>query len=198
MCCGPQMQEAVKGGMSEEQKAAKVAEYEPLMKSATEKIEAAWAESPRLRAMRMVQRAKKASAKGAKTDAWGKVHELPEEDDFDPMDYMGMGGLGGRGEMPPPPPPKPPSKTPRQRREASGEAHVGLCEDSGPWRCDEEGCPAPTVGCTDLKDDCTLKFSALFASPPEGLAQTKVWQQCPKTCDRCATQKTKKSGRKRH
>ena len=54
------------------------------------------------------------------------------------------------------------------------------------------GCPAPKVGCADLKDDCTLTFAEVFSSPPEEIAQARVWQHCPKTCDRCKKEKAKK------
>jgi len=28
------------------------------------------------------------------------------------------------------------------------------CEDGGPWRCDEPGCPAPVVTCETLRPEC--------------------------------------------
>lgn len=187
--------------LSKEAKDEKMAGFEGEMKEMGAEIDAAWAQSPELRVMQMVLRERKRQDKekggGKGNDAWGKVHEL-DDDDFDPMDYMGGGGMGGPGgRMPPmpPPKPKPPSKTPRQQREAKGEAVSGPCEDGGPWACAEEGCPAPTIGCADLKDDCTTKFSEVFATPPEGLGEAQVWKHCPKSCDRCSTSK-KGKGRK--
>ena len=38
---------------------------------------------------------------------------------------------------------------------ASSTADVPPCEDSGPWPCQEDGCPSPTVGCAMLKGDCS-------------------------------------------
>ena len=59
------------------------------------------------------------------------------------------------------------------------------CEDTGPWPCTEDGCPGPTVGCADLKGDCTRTFGQVFSSPPDNLASTAIWSACKKTCNRC-------------
>jgi tetratricopeptide (TPR) repeat protein len=67
----------------------------------------------------------------------------------------------------------------------SSAASTPPCEDSGPWPCNEDGCPSPSVGCQQLKGDCQKTFSAIFTSPPDGLAGTPVWQACRKSCNKC-------------
>ena len=178
--------------LKEADRESAMAGFEQSMKEHTASLDEVWAQSRSLRVMQMVLRHKKKH--GAKDDKWSQVHELPGDDDempdFDNMQAATM----GNGPLPPPPPPKPPSKTPRQKREASGEV-VGAaeCADAGPWPCEEQGCPAATIGCADLKEDCTAKFSDVFSSPPVELADTRVWTKCPKSCDRCKAKKEKKS-----
>ena len=56
------------------------------------------------------------------------------------------------------------------------------CRDlGGPWPCREEGCPTDTVNCAMLQNDCEHHFSKVWRTPPAGLEDTFVWQQCPKT-----------------
>lgn len=183
--------------MSTEKRDEKMKTLEEKLKAHGEELDAAWEQSPALRAMQMIQRHRKQAGKADKKDPWSEVHELSDDDDFDPMDMMhGGAGMGGSGATPPPPPPKPPSKTPRQKREARGEVHTGECIDKGPWPCEEKGCPGPKVSCKDLRDDCTSTFSEVFASPPEEMKEAKVWEQCPKSCDRCKVKKGKAKGKK--
>uniref|UniRef100_A0A7S2JDY8 J domain-containing protein n=1 Tax=Haptolina brevifila TaxID=156173 RepID=A0A7S2JDY8_9EUKA len=62
------------------------------------------------------------------------------------------------------------------------------CEDGGPWPCHEEGCPAPTISCTELKNDCNRAFKDVFQSPPTdgGInGYTPIWSACKRTCKRC-------------
>ena len=67
------------------------------------------------------------------------------------------------------------------------------CEDSGAqWPCREAGCPAPFVGCAQLKGDCSRTFGAVWKNPPAGLdPNAQIWTQCRKTCNRCEEEKKK-------
>ena len=60
------------------------------------------------------------------------------------------------------------------------------CEDLGPWPCHEDGCPSPSVSCSQLAGDCKRKFSQVFREPPPDLASPDayIWEACPKTCKR--------------
>jgi tetratricopeptide (TPR) repeat protein len=65
-------------------------------------------------------------------------------------------------------------------------AAVPACVDEGPWPCKEDGCPAPTVGCADLKGDCNNPFAKVWSTPPPHIGGDElVWQRCKKTCGRC-------------
>ena len=48
----------------------------------------------------------------------------------------------------------------------------GACKDYGPWPCEEEGCPSPTVGCKEIAADqyaCRRNFADVWEAPPAGL-----------------------------
>ena len=61
------------------------------------------------------------------------------------------------------------------------------CLDSGPWPCAEAGCPSPTIGCALLAQDgvCGKLFKAVWKTPPDGLGEVKIADQCRLSCDRC-------------
>ena len=60
------------------------------------------------------------------------------------------------------------------------------CMDDGPWRCDEEGCPAGMVDCELLSKVCDAHFSDLWVeSPPRGLQQSRIYDACPVSCGLC-------------
>lgn len=59
------------------------------------------------------------------------------------------------------------------------------CEDGGPWPCNEDGCPSPSVTCPQLKNDCNRAFSDVWRTPPPGLGSSAVWTECKITCGRC-------------
>ena len=75
---------------------------------------------------------------------------------------------------------------------AASDAAGAACEDAGPWPCNEDGCPGPVVRCFDMRRDCARAFSYVFAKPPYGLADSAIWTQCRKTCNRCKNEKKKK------
>ena len=60
------------------------------------------------------------------------------------------------------------------------------CSDSGPWPCEEEGCPAPLIDCLQLATDgvCPYQFSQVFDTPPDG-APNNIYDACPRACGRC-------------
>jgi len=66
-------------------------------------------------------------------------------------------------------------------------AHAAApCEDSGPWPCSEEGCPAPSVTCAQLAGECDSRFDKVWKTPPSGLGGgDQIWQHCPVTCRKC-------------
>ena len=41
------------------------------------------------------------------------------------------------------------------------------CSDAGPWPCEEEGCPSPSLGCADLAElgVCRKAFSDIYTTP---------------------------------
>ena len=59
------------------------------------------------------------------------------------------------------------------------------CVDGGPWPCDEDGCPAPTVECSVLAPACRYRFDAIWTRPPAGTAARLVSDACPWTCGGC-------------
>ena len=65
--------------------------------------------------------------------------------------------------------------------------NMTACLDAGPWPCAEAGCPTPTVGCALLAQEgvCGKLFSAMWNSPPEGMANEKIANHCRESCDRC-------------
>ena len=46
------------------------------------------------------------------------------------------------------------------------------CSDAGPWPCEEEGCPSPSLGCADLAElgVCRKTFSDIYTTPPANAA----------------------------
>ena len=46
------------------------------------------------------------------------------------------------------------------------------CSDAGPWPCEEEGCPSPSLGCADLAElgVCLSAFSDIWTTPPANAA----------------------------
>ena len=46
------------------------------------------------------------------------------------------------------------------------------CSDAGPWPCEEEGCPSPSLGCADLVElgVCRKAFSDIYTTPPANAA----------------------------
>ena len=61
------------------------------------------------------------------------------------------------------------------------------CEDSGPWLCQEEGCPARVVTCDILKAACKAAFRDIWRKAPLGMGPVLVEQACPAACGRCAS-----------
>ena len=61
------------------------------------------------------------------------------------------------------------------------------CLDSGPWPCAESGCPTPTIDCALLAQEgvCGRLFSAMWKTPPEGMADEKIADHCRLSCDKC-------------
>ena len=65
----------------------------------------------------------------------------------------------------------------------------GACKDYGPWPCEEEGCPSPTVGCKEIAADqyaCRRNFADVWETPPNGTEHRLVQEMCRATCGRCA------------
>ena len=67
----------------------------------------------------------------------------------------------------------------------AGLADVADCSDRGPWPCAEAGCPSPIVGCGHLATACAATFGDIWESMPDGLGSQRVWQECPRSCNRC-------------
>ena len=64
------------------------------------------------------------------------------------------------------------------------------CTDQGPWPCAEAGCPASSVGCSDLRNFCPDKyrFADVFSHvPSEVNASTRIRNVCPHECGVCGT-----------
>jgi hypothetical protein len=164
---------------TQEAKEKAMKDFETQASDANKEIEEAWANSPALRAMQLVLRGKKAARAGSKKKGGAGAMGF-DPDDFDPDDFdPSMLADPRRGGRVPPPPPKPKPK-PKPKKPKS-------CQDKGPWPCEEEGCPkSKSVGCKDLEGDCKQKFGDLFTTPPDGLADKRVWTQCKRTCDKCA------------
>ena len=61
------------------------------------------------------------------------------------------------------------------------------CSDAGPWPCEEEGCPLPSLGCADLAElgVCASAFSDIWTTPPADAAGRTVESLCPRTCGKC-------------
>ena len=59
------------------------------------------------------------------------------------------------------------------------------CSDAGPWPCEEEGCPLPSLGCADLAElgVCRSAFSDIWTTPPANAAgrttKSKTRPMCP-------------------
>lgn len=164
--------------LSKEAKDAKMKDFEPQAEAASKEIDVAWEKSATLRAMQIVLREK------------APVNPDEEIDEFDFMNQMGGRGGGrgggkkkGRGNESP--------KKEKKKKEAEAKPKKPKpdkpCVDRGPWPCTEAGCPAPSIGCSDLKSDCKKKFSSIWAEAPEGLGDKKIWTQCRKTCDKCSS-----------
>jgi len=164
--------------LSKEAKDSKMKDFEPQAEAASKEIDVAWEKSATLRAMQIVLREK------------APVNPDEEIDEFDFMNQMGGRGGGrgggkkkGRGNESP--------KKEKKKKEAEAKPKKPKpdkpCVDRGPWPCTEAGCPAPSIGCSDLKSDCKKKFSSIWAEAPEGLGDKKIWTQCRKTCDKCSS-----------
>ena len=67
----------------------------------------------------------------------------------------------------------------------AGVAGQQPCKDSGPWPCNEEGCPAPSISCERLKKNCESTFADVWRVPPAGLENALVKDQCPAACGVC-------------
>jgi hypothetical protein len=190
--------EHAKGGVDRSKKKEVARVLEGQLEAASKRLEKSWERSADYRAMQLVLRAREGGA-GDNANAWSQVHELPADDDeiasssdypADPELVMRRQRIRkskaealkadkeaeARRRL------KEAQSRPRRPKE---ELHEGACVDGGPWPCTEEGCPHPTVYCKHLKGDCKRKFADVFGEPPEGLAETRVWKQCPKTCVRC-------------
>ena len=55
------------------------------------------------------------------------------------------------------------------------------CRDGGPWPCNEQGCPAAMVGCSDMVHSCDHTFSEVFEKPPTAaMGALQVAALCPR------------------
>jgi len=60
------------------------------------------------------------------------------------------------------------------------------CVDSGPWECNEDGCPGKFVSCADMIEQCEWQFGRLFIHPPKQLLPTtRIYELCPSACNVC-------------
>lgn len=61
------------------------------------------------------------------------------------------------------------------------------CEDAGPWSCEENGCPLPSITCDYLAsaDTCDKTFGAVWEQPPPEVGSHEVWRLCPLSCQMC-------------
>ena len=60
------------------------------------------------------------------------------------------------------------------------------CRDGGPWPCNEQGCPAAMVGCSDMVHSCDHTFSEVFEKPPTAaMGALQVAALCPRACKEC-------------
>lgn len=60
--------------------------------------------------------------------------------------------------------------------------------DRGPWACDEDGCPAPTLSCAALASHgaCASTFADVWdKTPPLGTDGMAIAQLCPRACGKC-------------
>ena len=66
---------------------------------------------------------------------------------------------------------------------------AGACADRGPWPCEEDNCPAPTLGCGDLATlgVCASRFEEVWESQvPAGMTGRRVSDECPRSCGKCS------------
>ena len=60
------------------------------------------------------------------------------------------------------------------------------CADDGPWPCNEEGCPSPSMSCEELATfACATGFKDVWDQPPGDTAAYKIHERCPRACGRC-------------
>lgn len=128
-------------------------------------------------------------AKGRKRIAqrWYQWHALKEPNTLGQLLERAFGQnwkVNFRAQLPPPPSPTPPavSSTADDVIIASDR-----CFDRGPWPCTENGCPSPSLACTDLAalEACSLAFDDVWTEPPEGCQGKKVAALCPRACGAC-------------
>ena len=67
----------------------------------------------------------------------------------------------------------------------AGAAAAQDCRDNGPWPCAEEGCPSASITCERLKKNCASAFTDVWNTPPAGMEDARVADQCPVTCGKC-------------
>jgi hypothetical protein len=72
------------------------------------------------------------------------------------------------------------------------ETQASKCEDSGPFPCTEDGCPAQSLSCAELATQqvggtrlCKLPFTAAWESVPSGTDGFIVSDLCPRACGTC-------------
>ena len=71
----------------------------------------------------------------------------------------------------------------RERRAAA----AATCIDHGPWACEEDNCPSPTLGCAELANlqVCGHRFEEVWEKAPPGMEGKVISDMCARACGQC-------------